>query len=99
VKLRRSACAWFIGVTLLACLAGSELPELLTLTDNATNDFTVFLQDGDTSSVTVEVLKQTAQPAIADADRNAAHREFVLGSAPGAGPQKDLHALTSQWRL
>lgn len=102
VKLRRSVSAWLIAGALLACLACTELPELLTLTDNPTNDFTVFFHSCDKNSPTVEV-NWTAPPAITDAHRDAAHRDFVLGAAPAASaaaaPQKDLHALTSQWRL
>lgn len=103
MKMQRSACAWLIAAALLTCLACTELPELLTLTDNPTNDFTVFFHSCDKNSSVVEVLNRTAPPAIPNTHRDAAHRAFVLGAAPAApaaaAPQKDLHALTSQWRL
>lgn len=99
MKLRRSASAWLIAGALLACLACTELPELLTLTDNATNDFTVFLQSCDKDSPTAEVANRTASGAVVEADRGIAHRDFASGAIPTVVLRVNLQALNSQWRL
>lgn len=99
VKLRRSASVWLIAGALLTCLACTELPELLTLTDNATNDFTVFFRSCDNDSSVVEVLNRTASGAVVEADRGIAHRDFAGGAMPTADLRVNLQALNSQWRL
>lgn len=99
MKRRRWGCVWLLAGALLACLACTEVPELLTLTDNPTNDFTIVFQNCDTSPATAIVLNGTVPRVISRADRSPAHRDRESAAATAAGPRKDLQALNSQWRL
>jgi hypothetical protein len=83
---------------LLACLACTEFPELLTLTDNATNDFTVFLSCCDKGSTTVEALNRAPLAPSAKANHGTAHGRLVLTVAPAAPAPQDLLALHCLWR-
>lgn len=83
---------------LFLCLACLEIPEMSTLTDDVSNDFTILAAPSATAAVVVRT-------GIADTEQIEAEASRQLRVAsprrtrPGAGPpSRNLLALHSLWR-
>ena len=101
--MRRNRCLlWVVCGFLVVCLAGIELPELLTLTNDTSNDFTTFLTSAKTAA-TVHVFvvhnQQEKTGVLHRADYPNDYFLFVaVDDTVAARPPRDLLVLHSFWR-
>lgn len=99
---RRNRCVfWFVCGILVVCLAGIELPELLTLTNDTSNDFTTSLVSSKAASA---VPIHSADSQQRNAGRSVLHRAYAYYCFPTTfnptswQSPRDLLALHSLWR-
>jgi Na+-translocating ferredoxin:NAD+ oxidoreductase RnfE subunit len=99
VKDRRKRC-WLVLLVgfLCFCIASTELPELLTLTNNTSNDFTVGATVAKTSVMVAvqlsKVRQQIPQPVLRPPD----YVIFDLAEPVTCFSSRDLLVLHSFWR-
>jgi hypothetical protein len=82
-----------IAGMLLCCMVASELPELLSLTDNASNDFSIRTSD---SAPILSVANQTPIPVDMMDSESGTHpcRAGIFGRAkPSSSESFDLHPV------
>lgn len=89
---------WLLSGLLFLCLACLEIPEMSTLTDDVSNDFTILT----TPSASAAVVVRTAIADTEQIETDASRRIQVVSprrTRPGAGPpSRNLLALHSLWR-
>lgn len=100
--MRRNRCLlWVVCGLLAVCLAGMELPELLTLTNDTSNDFTTFLTSAKTAA-TVHVYvthnQQEKTGAVHHVDYPDDCFPAVLDTVTVTRQPRDLLVLHSFWR-
>jgi hypothetical protein len=91
---------WLICGILVLALAGSELPELLTLTNNTSNDFTTYLTSSNTAAA-LRIHAAILQQRISSVGlRRNYHGDSLLLIVDAAtrGSPRDLLVLHSFWR-
>jgi hypothetical protein len=86
---------YLVASLLFLCLACLEIPEMSTLTDDVSNDFTILIHGSDSSEAIVCV-----KAAEAKRERPAAAPKIEFATQPTAGPatqpgSRDLLALYS----
>lgn len=102
--VRRNKCLlWVICGLLAVCLAGIELPELLTLTNDTSNDFTTFLTSAKTAA-TVHVFvvhtqhEKTGVVHRVDYPDDECFPAVAVVDTIVTHPPRDLLVLHSFWR-
>jgi hypothetical protein len=99
---RRNRCfLWVVCGLLVVCLAGIELPEFLTLTNDTSNDFTISLTSLE-DAAPLQIHAADAKPYDAAAvPRRPGHTDYgfraALDTIAWRNP-RDLLALHSFWR-
>lgn len=88
-------CIYLLAGVLFLCLACLEIPEMSTLTDDVSNDFTILTHGSDSSEVVV-CVKAAEQVR----ERTAAAQQIEFAAQPIARPatqpgSRDLLALHS----
>jgi hypothetical protein len=100
---RQNRCLlWVVCGVLLVCLAGTELPELLTLTNNTSNDFTTFLSSSKaTPAIHIAVVdhqqKDCCPKPLLILNRSD-HCFLAILDIVTARSSRDLLELHSFWR-
>lgn len=98
--MRRSRfLLWVICGCLAVCLAGIELPELLTLTNDTSNDFTTSLTSSKTS-IAVDLDVAISRQKKAGVVHHVDYREdcFLAVVDTLTHRSRDLLVLHSSWR-
>jgi hypothetical protein len=103
VTRRQNNCVlWLVSFALIVCLAGLELPELLTLTNDTSNDFTTFLHSSEKSAAPVQLRVADLHAAKRSlAPRHIygfCHQLFATIDTPARLSARDLLVLHSFWR-
>jgi hypothetical protein len=91
---------WVVCGMLLVCLASTELPELLTLTNNTSNDFTTFLRSSNASSAVYITVVDHQQKDAGATPLPARPDDCFLGVVDTVAMQipRDPLELHSFWR-
>lgn len=100
--MRRNRCLlWVVCGFLVVCLAGIELPELLTLTNDTSNDFTTFLTSSKTAATVHVFVVHTQHEKTGVVHRADYPDDCFLAVAvvdTVSRPPRDLLVLHSFWR-
>jgi hypothetical protein len=100
VAVRRNRCLlWVLCGFLAICLAGIELPELLTLTNDTSNDFTTFLRSSKTAATVHVYVVHSQQEKTGVVHRvDYPDDSFLPVLVTVTRQPRDLLVLHSFWR-